>query len=204
MTTSKACKPYQAWLNTLKWEHTENTIVFDALVSRMREATDRVGNLDGALVKCVVDHPQMQLVTALQALRGIAFLSAVTIVAEVGDFDRFPNAPSFMSYVGVVPKEHSSGQHQHRGSITKTGDSLLRHVLVEAAHHARHQPARSELLKKRQMGLPQEILDLSWKAQNRLHEKYRHLSGRIGTQKALTAVAREEAGFIWAIAKATH
>jgi hypothetical protein len=77
-------------------------------------------------------------------------------------------------------------------------------VLVEAAHQSRHQPARSEILKKRQMGLSQEIIDLSWKAQNRLHEKYRHLSGRIGAQKALTAVAREEAGFIWAIARATQ
>ena len=103
-----------------------------------------------------------------------------------------------MAYAGLVPSESSSGGRQQRGSITKTGNSLLRHVLGEAAHHARHAPRVSGALKQRQKELPREMVDLAWRAQLRLHARYRHLSMRIGSLKALTAIARELAGFIWA------
>src|SRR4029077_19392780 len=128
---------------------------------------------------------------ALQAFRGIGFLSAVTIVAEVGDLRRFRTAPQLMAYAGVVPSESSSGSKQHRGPITKTGNSLLRHVLGEAAHHARHQPRVAGTLKQRQADLPPQIVDLAWRAQLRLNARYRHLGARLGRAKTLTAVARE-------------
>ena len=103
-----------------------------------------------------------------------------------------------MAYAGMVPSESSSGGKQQRGSITKTGNSLLRHVLGEAAHHTRHAPRVSGTLKRRQSDLPRDVVDLAWRAQLRLHARYRHLSSRIGSPKALTAIARELAGFIWA------
>ena len=148
---------------------------------------------------CAETASQRQVIAALQAIRGIGFLTAVTLVAEAGDLRRFGTAPQFMAYVGLVPTEHSSGSSHHRGSITKTGNSLLRHVLGEAAHHARHVPRVQGTLKQRQASLPEPVVALAWQAQLRLHARYRYLAGRIGPQKALTAVARELAGFVWAL-----
>ena len=126
----------------------------------------------------------------------------MTIVAEAGDLRRFRSASAFMAYVGLVPSEHSSGGSCRRGHITKTGNRLLRHVLGESAHHARLQPAVSEALRQRQNGVPTEVLEISWRCQQRLHHKYRHLGGRIGRQRAISAVARELAGLVWAIGQA--
>ena len=109
-----------------------------------------------------------------------------------------------MAYVGLVPSEHSSGGSRRRGHITKTGNRLLRHVLGEAAHHARLQPAVSEALRDRQQGVAKEVVEISWRCQQRLHHKYRHLGGRIGRQRAISAVARELAGFVWAIGQAVQ
>jgi transposase len=103
-----------------------------------------------------------------------------------------------MAYAGIVPSESSSADSQHRGPITKTGNRLLRHVLGEAAHHARHTPRVTSKVKQRQTDVPPELIQLAWRAQVRLHTRYRHLSARIGALKALTAIARELAGFIWA------
>lgn len=175
--------------------------MFDSLLSLLRESTDRLSLIDGSIVKCVESYSNKALIDALQSLRGISLLTAVTIVSEIEDFTRFKTAPSFMKYVGVTPKEHSSGQKSKRGSITKTGNSLVRHVLIESAHHYRFQPYRGKTLIKRQENLSQDIVDISWQVEKRLHEKYRHLSGRLGKQKAIVAVSRELAGFIWSIAK---
>ncbi len=204
--TTKSIK-YRAWLNSLKFEQTENQIVFDSLLSLLRESTDRLSLIDGSIVKCVESYSNKALIDALQSLRGISLLTAVTIVSEIEDFNRFKTAQYlikdawFMKYVGVTPKEHSSGQKSKRGSITKTGNSLVRHVLIESAHHYRFQPYRGKTLIKRQENLSQDIVDISWQAQKRLHEKYRHLSGRLGKQNPIVAVSRELAGFIWSIAK---
>ena len=132
-------------------------------------------------------------------MRGIGFLSALTIVAEAGDLRRFRTAPQFMAYVGAVPTERSSGGSVHRGRITKTGNALLRHVLGEAAHHARHAPNRGDALRRRQAHLPSALVEHAWRAQLRLHTRYRQLGGRIGRWRALTAIARELAGFIWGL-----
>jgi len=174
-------------------------VVFGDYLAEVRAAGERVKRLEAALRECAETASQRQVVAALQAIRGIGFLTAVTIVAEAGDLRRFGSAPQFMAYVGLVPTEHSSGSSQHRGSITKTGNSLLRHVLGEAAHHARHVPRVQGELKQRQASLPEPVLALAWQAQLRLHARYRHLAGRLGPRKALTAVARELAGFVWAL-----
>jgi transposase len=173
--------------------------VFADDLAEVTGAGERIKRLEAALRHCAESSQQVALIRALQAFRGIGFVTAVSIVAEAGDLHRFRTAPQFMAYAGAVPSESSSGSKQHRGPITKTGNSLLRHVFGEAAHHARHAPRIGTTLKQRQLDLPPPIVELAWRAQLRLHHRYRHLSARIGTHKALTAVARELAGFVWAV-----
>ena len=187
------------WLRQLQFEHVPDQIVFADYLAVVTAAGERIKQLETALHQCAQSSSQAAMIRALQAFRGIGFLSAVTIVAEAGDVRRFRTAPQLMAYAGVVPSESSSGSKHHRGPITKTGNSLLRHVFGEAAHHARHAPRVAGTLKHRQVDVPQPIVDLAWRAQLRLHTRYRHLSSRIGRPKALTAVARELAGFIWAV-----
>ena len=187
-----------SWLRQLEFEHLPDRIVFADYLAEVTAAGERIKRLEAALYQCAQTSSQVALIRALQAFRGIGFLSAVTLVAETGDLRRFRTAPQFMAYVGLVPSESSSGGKQQRGSITKTGNSLLRHVLGEAAHHVRRTPRVSGALKRRQADVSPEIIELAWRAQLRLHARYRHLSLRVGALKALTAVARELAGFIWA------
>jgi transposase len=125
-------------------------------------------------------------------------LTAATIAAEVGDFAQFSHATSFMSFVGLVPKEHSSGDREWRGSITKAGNAHVRRVLVEAAWAYRHRPAIGVALRRRQQELSPELVAYSWQAQLRLCAKYRKLSVTKHANVAVTAVARELAGFVWA------
>jgi transposase len=193
---------HQVWLNTVAFGDHAAQITFDDYLACVRAAIERVRRLDAALLDCGDATPHIEVLRALQAVRGIGFLTAVTIVAEAGDLHRFRSAAGFMAYVGLVPSEHSSGGSRRRGHITKTGNRLLRHVLGEAAHHARLQPAVGEALRQRQDGVSKEVLEISWRCQQRLHHKHRHLGGRIGRQRTLSAVARELAGFVWAVGQA--
>ena len=190
---------YFQWLRGLQFEQLADRVVFADYLAVVTSADERLKRLEAALRQCSAVASQAALIDALQGLRGIGFLSAVTIVAESGDLRRFATAPQFMAYAGVVPSESSSGNRQHRGRITKTGNALLRHVLGEAAHHARHAPHVSGSLKQRQAQLPQPIVDLSWRAQLRLHHRYRQLGARIGPYRTVTSIARELAGFVWAV-----
>jgi transposase len=187
-----------SWLGQIRLEEPSAQIVLADYLSVVRAAEERVRRLHAALHTAVPDRHR-PLVAALQAVRGIAFLTAATIVAEVGDLRRFASAPQFMAYVGVVPSEYSSGASRHRGRITKAGNAMLRHVLVEAAHHSRLQPRVGTTLRARQQAAPAAVVELSWRAQVRLHHRYRHLSARLGRPKAVTAVSRELAGFVWAV-----
>jgi transposase len=165
----------------------------------VRSAEERIRRLEQDLQRCAENSRQIRPILALQVLRGIGFLSAVTIVAETGDLRRFAQAPAFMSFTGLTRREYSSGPSQHRGAITHAGNAYLRHVLVQAAHHARHPPSVTRDRRQRLAGLPSDLVDLGWRAQLRLHQRYRHLVGRLGRPKAVTAVARELAGFVWAV-----
>jgi len=190
---------YETWLHHLEWIQPADQVVFDDYQATVRAATERVRRLETALMQQATSSPQVRFIAALQALHGIGFLSAVTIVAEVGDLRRFATARQLMAYAGLVPSEHSSGASRHRGQITKTGNGHLRHVLGEAAHHARHVPSPRTAAKQRHDGVPEPLVTLARRSHERLHQRYRHLAGRIGRPKALTAVARELAGFIWAL-----
>ncbi len=140
------------------------------------------------------------VVEALQALRGVAKVTAVTIVAEVGQLSRFPTARQLMGYSGAVSSEYSSGTKTRRGGITKSGNAHLRRVVVEAAWSQRFSPVLSRALKLRQEHLPAEVQGIAATARQRLHKRYMHLTSK-GKHKnqVITAVARELLGFVWAI-----
>ena len=121
-------------------------------------------------------------------------------MAELGELSRFEKPKQLMGYAGVVSREHSSGERERRGAITKTGNAHLRRIVVEAAWAYRHRPAKGPELRKRQEGQSEEVKAIAWKAQHRLHARYRKLLGKgKNKQQVVTAVARELLGFIWAI-----
>ena len=163
---------------------------------------ERVLRLEQAISDTIkTASPAMQeVIRGLQALRGIAQVSAVTIVAELGNITRFESAPQLMGYSGAVPSEDSSGKRKQRGAITKTGNAHLRRIAVEAAWSYRLRPCVGPALRKRQEGVPEEIKEIAWKAQHRLHKRYARLAAAGKDQrKIITAVGRELLGFIWAI-----
>lgn len=171
-------KRYFTWLHQLEFQHLPDRAVFADYLAEVNAGGERVKRLESALHQCAQSSSQVALIRALQAFRGIGFLSAVTLVAEAGDLRRFRTAPQFMAYAGIVPSESSSGDKQQRGAITKTGNRLLRHVLGEAAHHARHAPRVTRTVKQRQTDLPPEIIDVAWRAQVRLHSRIVQQSGQ--------------------------
>jgi transposase len=137
----------------------------------------RIARLDSAIEEAVkLAPPQMRaVIEALQALRGIAHVSAVTVVAELGEMSRFSGAKQLMGYGGIVASEDSSGERTRRRQITKTGNAHLRRVVVEAAWAYRHRPAVERTLRKRQEHVSEEVKEIAWKAQQRLHQRYRKL-----------------------------
>ena len=143
------------------------------------------------------------MVAALQALRGIDQISAIGLVAEIGDIGRFAHPRQLMAYLGLVPSEHSSGERVARGSITKTGNAHARRLLTEAAWNYRFQPRLGYRAQRRAEELPQAIRDIAWKAQLRLSARFARLKARgVHINKVCVAVARALSGFIWAIASA--
>jgi transposase len=162
----------------------------------------RIARLDSAITEAAKSAPpQMRaVIEALQALRGIAQVSAVTVVAELGELSRFVGAKQLMAYGGIVPSEDSSGERTQRGNITKTGNAHLRRVVVEAAWAYRHRPSVGAKLRRRQENVSEEVKEIAWKAQQRLHQRYRKLQAKGKNHGVvITAVGRELLGFIWAI-----
>jgi len=176
-----------------------------ALVDYLHEVEhmgERVVRLERAIHDAAQAAPPTMraVIDALQALRGVAELSAVRIVAEVGPLSRFATARQLMGYSGAVPREDSSGPRTRRGAITKTGNAHLRHIIVEAAWAYRSRPAVGPTIRQRQAGLSPELTAIAWKAQQRLSARYRILLARGKCkQQVVTALARELLGFIWAI-----
>jgi transposase len=193
---------YWAWLRGVQLEQPLQQVVLVDAIETVEAGTARLKRLEAQLKTAATVGRHAPLIAALQSLRGVGVITAVTLVAELGDLGRFPTARPLMAYLGLVPSEHSSGGSQRRGRITRAGNSHVRHVLVQAAWHYRHPPKLTAALKKRQEGQPSAVTDIAWRAQERLHARYRKLAGRKGRQKAVIAVARELAGFVWALARA--
>jgi transposase len=192
---------HKRWLGTIKLPHPAQQIVFQEYKEAIDESNRRVEQLEEQIRSYIREWRLNSVVEALQAMRGVSLIVAVTIVAELGDLSRFTNAGQLMSFLGLVPSEHSTGSKKRPGSITKTGNSHARRALVEASW-AYHLPARvSKQLEKRQQQQPSAIRAIAWKAQLRLCGKYRRLVNKgKNRQVVITAVARELAGFVWAIA----
>jgi transposase len=164
----------------------------------------RRDTLETTITELVPGSPWAEPVGRLRCLRGVDTLSAVGLCAEVGDFGRFARAGHVMSFLGLVPSEHSSGETRRQGKITKSGSGHGRRLLVEAAWHYRRRPAKGQALKRRQAGQPPQVLAISWQAQQRLHRTWQRLDAERGKRRTVVAVAaaRELAGFCWAITTA--
>ena len=177
-------------------------IVFQEYVRAVSEQTDRLQRLAAELQPLVQTWRWAPVGEAIQARRGVQFIAAVTLIAELGALTRFETPRQLMSYLGLVPSEHSSGERRRQGSITKTGNSHARRVLVEGAWAYRYPAQVSRHLQLRLERVPKVIQDISWQAQVRLCKRYRHLVAR-GKQvnQVVVAIAREMAAFVWAIAR---
>jgi transposase len=192
------------YLAKIKMPFPVQQIVFQEMLEVISQVTARLERYDQEIERAVPGWSRMAgVVRALMSLRGMALLHAATLVAELGDFNRFDQPGQLMNYLGLVPSEHTTGTDRQQGGITKMGNAPARRALVEAAWQYRAPARLSPHLKKRQEGLPKAITDISWEAQRRLHHRYHHLTrvGKKKSQVAVTAVARELSGFVWAIAR---
>jgi transposase len=191
---------HRKWLRSIKWEHAADQAVFDDYMQALEHVEERLKALDAKLEEASQEAPYAQPVAWLRCFRGIDTVTAMTIVAELHGFSRFESPRALMSYLGLVPSEHSSGDTKRRGTITKTGNKHVRRILIEAAWHYRHAPAVGARLRKRRHGQPGHVIAIADRAQSRLHRRYwRLISGSNKPHnKAVTAVARELVGFIWA------
>jgi transposase len=193
---------HMVWLDGLTLPHASHQEVLVDYLNEVKRAKERIERLEKAIDAGIARAPKhlQELISALQVLRGVAKIGAATLVTEVGRFSRFESAGKLMAYVGVVPSEHSSGGSTHRGSISKTGNARMRHVVGEAAWSYRHRPSIGPAMKKRQEGQDEDVKAIAWKAQHRLHKRFQKLSaagkhhGRV-----ITAISRELLGFVWAI-----
>ncbi len=191
------------YLARIKMPFATQQFALQELMHAISEAGERLERFDTQLEREVADWRWEPVVRALMSLRGMGLLNAATLVAELGDLHRFTRPAELMSYLGLVPSEHSTGDERQQGGITKMGNGHARRALVEAAHHYRASARITPHLQKRQEGLPKGVTDCAWEAQRRLHHRYRHLSsvGRKKTPVVIAAVARELSGFVWAIAR---
>ena len=195
---------HRVWLHSLTFEQQAHQATFIDYLHEVDHAGERIVRLERAIDEAVEKAPDSvrAVIQGLQALRGVAKLTAVTVVTEVGNFSRFAHPRQLMGYSGAVPSEFSTGgtERARRGPITKAGNSHLRRVLGEAAWNYHHRPSLSYPLRKRQEGLNEEVKALAWKAQHRLHSRYHRLAAKGKPhQKVVTAIARELLGFMWAI-----
>jgi transposase len=197
-------KAHLAWLTSQKLEHAEQRIAFEEMLLAVRQAQERIGRLEEAIRTAVPDWSLEPVVTALMALRGVDLVTATAFLAEIGDLSRFRTPRELMSYLGLVPSENSTGETIKRGPITKAGNRRARRILVESAWSYRYPPRVGRAKQARIEAAPQAAREIAWKAQARLYARYRALVRR-GKRPtvAVTAIARELAGFIWAIGRET-
>jgi transposase len=193
-------KAHMNWLTSQKLEHTEQRIAFEEMLLAVRQAQERIGRLEQAIRAAVPDWSLAEVVTALMAMRGIDLISATAFLAEIGDLSRFRTPRELMAYLGLVPSEHSTGTTVHRGPITKAGNRRARRILTECSWAYRHPPRVGKKKQEKVAAAPQGVREIAWKAQHRLAARYRALVKK-GKKPvvAITAIARELAGFIWAV-----
>ena len=192
-------KAHRQWIQTITWEHAAERAVVDDYLLAIAQVESRLVELDVRLTETAQTDPYREPVAWLRCFRGIDTLTAMLILAELHDFRRFPHARALMAYLGLVPSEDSSGDRHRRGRITKTGNTLVRRVLIEASWHYQHRPGVGPGLAARRKGQPARVIAIADKAQQRLCRRFRRLTAKDKpAAKVVVAVARELAGFIWA------
>jgi transposase len=203
-------KKHLEWIKTnVRFDQSALEATLEHYLHEVEHIAERILKLEKAIDEAVKQaSPEIRaVIEALQALRGVAQMTAATIVSELGSLSRFENPRQLMGYSGLVAREHSSGNRIQRGSITKTGNSHLRRVLVEAAWAYQHRPNVTGFLLRRQktLALSDEVKQIAWKAQYRLHKRYKAFAARDKNKNQIvTALGRELLGFIWAIATTTE
>lgn len=191
---------FWVWLRTLEFERECERLTLEHYVQEVEHFAARRADLDREIERIARTEPYAESVAKLTCLRGISTLSAMALIAEIGDFRRFEGPRPLMAFVGLVPREYSSGGREKRGGITKTGNSHVRRILVEAAWSYRHRPAMGPRVKQALRDQPPAVVEYARKAQTRLHRRYSRLVGRgKKSQVAVTAVARELCGFVWGL-----
>ena len=197
------CTPHLQWLQHLTTDGSplapEDRLVYREYHALLMYKLQRREELDRRIEQLALLPTLAPMVSRLQCFRGISLHSAMVLATEIVDWRRFEHPRQLACYLGLVSREDSSGDRVRLGSITKAGNSHCRHVLVQAAWSYRHRPQTSVDLKRRQQGQPPAVITHAWKAQQRLHHRYNHLSYRKRPQIAVVAVARELVGFLWAV-----
>ena len=191
------------FLATVKLPFEEQQWVFQEMIQVITEADERLARYEKQIAAVVAGWRWQPVVQALMSLRGVALLTGATLVAELGDLERFARAPQLMSYLGLCPSERTTGNDRQQGGITKMGNGIARKALIEAAWNYRAPARIGATILARQAGLPQCVTAAAWAAQTRLHQRYKHLTGsaRKKSPVAAAALARELAGFVWAIGR---
>jgi len=196
----KRTQAYFRWLEEIKFEMPAQQIVLQEYVDTLKHMMGRVAALEEEMRQAMQGWSLAPVVTGLMALRGVELITAMTIVAELGDMSRFDSARQIMAHLGLVPSEYSSGNRQKRGGITKTGNGHARRVLIEASWCYRSPARKTAQIQRRAEKTSEEVQEIAWKAQKRLCKRYWYLVNK-GKRpvEACTAVARELSGFMWAI-----
>ena len=190
---------HRQWIETIQWAHAAERAVVDDYLLALAQAEGRLADLDAHIGVIAQTEPYHERVGWLRCFRGIDTLTAMCLLAELHDFRRFSSARALMAYVGLVPSEHSTGDRHCRGPITKTGNTLVRRVLIETSWHYHHRPGVGPGLAARRKEQPARVIAIADKAQQRLCRRFRRLTGEHKpAPKVVVAVARELAGFIWA------
>ncbi len=193
-------RAHRRWISGLKLPNPAQQIAFEEYVQACEECERRVQRFEQAILAEL--EPWRPVAEELQALRGISALHAVRLVAELGDFQRFETARKLMGYLGMIPSEDSSGARRRQGAITKAGNSSARRALIEAAQAYAHPARVSWVIARRQVHASKRACDIAWRAQLRLCARFGRLCARrLPRNKVIVAVARELAGFVWAIAR---
>jgi transposase len=177
----------------------EDHVVLSEYLALLEYKLQRRDHLDQRIEALALTPRYKPLVDRICCFRGFKTQAAMVLATELGDVRRFQSPRQLMAYVGLVPGEHSSGDRQRLGSITKAGNARVRHILIQAAWHYRRRPTIGAPLRKRQQGQDPDVIRHAWKCQHRLHSLFHRLAARKPNQVAATAVAREMVGFLWAV-----
>jgi len=192
-------RAHREWIHSLTWAQPAERVVVDDYQLAIDHLEARLIELDARLSEIAQTDPYREPVGWLRCFRGIDTLTAILILAELHDFRRFPSARALMAYLGLVPGEDSTGDKHRRGRITRTGNTLVRRLLVETAWHYQHRPSIGIALVKRRKGQPGRVIAIADKAQQRLCRRFRRLTEQHKpAPKVAVAIARELTGFLWA------